>query len=921
MTLDGSTAERDDAPPPAPRPARPPQIPGYRLDGIIGRGTTGTVYRAVQLAVERDVAVKVLHPELAARPQVVQRLQREARTMAKLAHPHVVGAIDMGEAEGRWWFAMELVDGPSLAQLLRTDGPLPEREALRLFAPLCEALEHLWEHGVVHRDVKPANVLLERAGRGRHRHYRARLADLGLAVGERDPALTSEGGTVGTPHYIAPEQARDARHVDVRADLWSLGATLYEAVCGRPPFGGRSAAEVLSAVLHEPVPDPRSLRPGLSAGLVLVLRKCLVRDPERRYQAPDELLADLERLRERRAPEVRRGELDPLARDPRPWRRPVVWAAGLAAVSLVALGAALTGPAPAGEPRAPMGGAAADPLAPVRELRVAAADEPRLLWTALEAADGVHAEAVAAGASDDWRDLRRALVTELQRALGVLERDLAARVDAHLRAADDADLEAARAEVSGFEARVRSTLGVATAELPAEVRAPHERVLDGVSDRIEQVRAARVEDVRRAVRSHWEALVEPEVERLEEAERWRSARALLVATPSDLVRRADLAAGGLGTADLAQATAEVLDAMARRRAALDRRWTSRQRELRNAVEAKALALGLARWPEVPQDPAVALPAELAAQLERLGLAEDEIPLGGLEIRDELPALVERSRDALAADLEAGARADAELRRSFVAPSLGRERAYGEMEALWSAFERRLDAVPQALAGGGWVDELGDEARAGAFEGRLLEGFMEEAGRAVLELVGSQASFEVQSGIRPQGRVRCSGDPLEDGFRLEIVASSRPYLLGLRASTRPPRSVTIGDLEGLIGFVPDETDPARAVGRVCLRWYAGDLDGAVRLWSRATDADALFDSGPGALLTARIPGRLLRGLPGATGPAAPEERAARLLEVLDEGLAERDRELAAWVARTLLAEHLGETRVQLQAATLRELSPP
>ncbi|MFT5831226.1 MAG: serine/threonine protein kinase, partial [Bacteroidia bacterium] len=162
--------------PPKPRPAikrgAPDlHIPGYQIEGVIGRGSTGTVYRARQETVDRVVALKVLHAELTKRPRMVRRLQREARTTARLAHPHIVSAIDMGRTGDRWWFAMELVDGPSLALKLRQEGRLDEREALRFFIPLCESLVHIWENGVVHRDIKPGNILIDRVSG-------ARLADL-----------------------------------------------------------------------------------------------------------------------------------------------------------------------------------------------------------------------------------------------------------------------------------------------------------------------------------------------------------------------------------------------------------------------------------------------------------------------------------------------------------------------------------------------------------------------------------------------------------------------------------------------------------------------------------------------------------------------------------------------------------------------
>jgi len=308
----------------------PPSIDGYRIEALLGRGATGTVFSAIQLAVDRPVALKVLHPELVGSQRAIHRLQREARTAARLAHPAIITAIDMGEADGRWWYAMELVEGISLAERLTERGPMAEREALRFFIPLCDGLEHASEGGVVHRDIKPSNILIDSLGHGR-------LVDLGLAFSEDDPKITKPGGTLGTPHYISPEQARDPCDADIQSDIWSFGATMYHALCGRPPFQGDSVAEILSGVLYHRVPDPRLFALELSKGFTLVLRKCLTRDPQHRYHTPAQLLRDLERIRERRAPQVRTANLDPLD-DGRPaWLRPAL----AAAAGVVLIGAIL----------------------------------------------------------------------------------------------------------------------------------------------------------------------------------------------------------------------------------------------------------------------------------------------------------------------------------------------------------------------------------------------------------------------------------------------------------------------------------------------------------------------------------------------------------------------------------------------------
>ena len=182
------------------QPAPFPEIPGYRIEAVLGRGSAGVVYRAVQLAVERPVALKVLHADVAARARSVRRLQREARITARLAHPGIVTAIDMGEVAGAWWYAMELVDGPSLQEKLKADGPMSERDALRFFIPLCEALEHAADAGVIHRDLKPANILCTRTEGG----ALPKVIDFGIAkaVSQRlteQTYVTFPGARLGTP--------------------------------------------------------------------------------------------------------------------------------------------------------------------------------------------------------------------------------------------------------------------------------------------------------------------------------------------------------------------------------------------------------------------------------------------------------------------------------------------------------------------------------------------------------------------------------------------------------------------------------------------------------------------------------------------------------------------------------------------------
>jgi len=267
-------------------------VGGYEVIEQIGQGGMGAVYKARQLSVDRIVALKILPPRLAGDEDYVARFLREARTAAKLAHPHIVQIFDAGEADGYHHFAMEFVDGPSVDELIRQGDPLPERRAFEIVRDIARALDHADARAhLIHRDVKPANILITSEGA-------AKLADLGLAreTADTDVRLTRSGMLVGTPNYISPEQARGERELDIRTDIYSLGATLYHMLVGAPPYTGGSASEVIAKHLRDPVPDARAANPDVSPGAAAIIRRAMAKDPAARYPDARALLADLEKL-------------------------------------------------------------------------------------------------------------------------------------------------------------------------------------------------------------------------------------------------------------------------------------------------------------------------------------------------------------------------------------------------------------------------------------------------------------------------------------------------------------------------------------------------------------------------------------------------------------------------------------------------
>ena len=270
-------------------------FPGLELTGTLGQGGMGVVYRARQRKLGREVALKILAPELSGDPAFGERFLREARAMARLDHPNIVMVYDFGETDGLCWLLMEFVDGVNLRQALAA-GALDPVKALAIVPQLCDALQAAHDLGVVHRDIKPENVLLDRAGK-------VKIADFGLAklAGELEPTLTRDSMAMGTLHYMAPEQLQGAHAVDHRADIYSLGVVFYEMLTGALPLG-RFA--------------PPSQRVQVDVRVDEIVLRTLEQEPSRRYQHAVEVKTDVQAMGAQRAPEVasapKSGEPEPL---------------------------------------------------------------------------------------------------------------------------------------------------------------------------------------------------------------------------------------------------------------------------------------------------------------------------------------------------------------------------------------------------------------------------------------------------------------------------------------------------------------------------------------------------------------------------------------------------------------------------------
>jgi serine/threonine-protein kinase len=279
------------------------QIPGYELIGKVGRGAMATVYKARQISLDRIVAIKVLPKKMSENKEFVDRFYMEGKAAARLAHPNIVQAIDVGSTPDNYhYFVMEYIEGKTLYDIMQPppvgdNHSFSEDEALDITAQICDALAHAHERGLIHRDVKPKNIILTPEGVGK-------LTDLGLARAsdDKDAAESEAGKAYGTPYYISPEQIRGDVNIDFRADIYSLGATMYHLVTGRPPFEADTPSAVMHKHLKQPLKPPDHLNTALSVGVSEIIEIAMAKSRDDRYRSMEEMLEDLRAVRAGQSP-------------------------------------------------------------------------------------------------------------------------------------------------------------------------------------------------------------------------------------------------------------------------------------------------------------------------------------------------------------------------------------------------------------------------------------------------------------------------------------------------------------------------------------------------------------------------------------------------------------------------------------------
>ncbi|MBI2193784.1 MAG: protein kinase [Planctomycetes bacterium] len=272
------------------------QLGNYRIVRKIGQGGMGTVYEAIQGGLGRRIALKTLARKFVEDELFLRRFQREARAAASLDHPHIVQVYEMAHDRGLYFYSMQYVEGEDLLVRVQRDGPLPLAEALRILVEVIQALDYAYQRGVIHRDIKPDNILVCPDGA-------VKITDLGLARSLDEPVrLTATGTGLGSPHYMSPEQGRGDPDLDCRSDIYSLGITLFVVLTGMRPFTGKSPFEIVMAHLEQPFPSACRIRPGLPPGVDELLLRMTAKRREDRPASYDVLLREIGVLQGKNGP-------------------------------------------------------------------------------------------------------------------------------------------------------------------------------------------------------------------------------------------------------------------------------------------------------------------------------------------------------------------------------------------------------------------------------------------------------------------------------------------------------------------------------------------------------------------------------------------------------------------------------------------
>ena len=819
---------------------------GYEILSRIGAGAMGTVFRARQKHMNRIVALKVLKPSLARNEKYVERLRREARIVGQLNHPNIVTGFDLGEEGGYHYFVMEYVEGKSLRALLSEWGAFPEERVLDVGIQVASALDHAFQEGVIHRDVKPGNILIDESGA-------AKLTDMGLAKGPTDLTLTRDGATVGTPQFISPEQARDPKSVDVRSDLYSLGATLYQMATGIAPISADTIGELIHGVLHDYAPDARAINPRLSEGMSLVLRKLLMKDPALRYQTPAELLDDLRRIQRDESPDV---DVRPIERAERSAlrragghavRRYVAAGLGLVAIVLVTFfgwdlfardggdgvhASPVARPRFVAELRTALERTAAAPIGP----RLSVCDEFRLR-AENDAERGELARAEAP------------LVREARAMIRTVLADAEERIDAGEARLTDPQRwqDPERAVRSLASERFAIAFGVRPGELPAAARSAWEaglRVLDG---RALARASQRDEHYATAFREFLEQEVGRELETALAGDDFERARRMLQRGPSRFH-------GGDGRPTLAQVDEGLRARMRKAQDGFAARWTAR-------IDARERGV-------VEQ-----LRREIDAEVSTLrdALGRDDLP-GPLArrlaaFRGRLAAAYPDSA-SFAAAADPWPEAEIELSRieREIDGRLDVERLEAERSSLLFAYRVVADAsVDDACR---FLADLfaRDESPAVRAHLVVLEAARDVRDRVLEKLIGGASSRDVRvrDGVVRVARVDGGGgfrlsDP-DGGGTLPFAAVARGLL------SHVPAALVVDDDSG-------EAGPRSRVGLAFWKLYAGDEGAGLLLLEDHPDRN---------FVTTRV-ASLIRESPSAfAGDRSPTQLVLRLQRARERG---------------------------------------